>query len=216
MSPSQEWRLTEFKSWGKSYVNLGLRRISGGKNGVDLATPLWNWQEKHVSDGWGHRTDNSLLNAVDVPTHPTTWKKCQDTAFLLQHAANIPKSFPAIQSTMENQFSPYSLLGYLLSSSYFPYKCEKSDLPVLDLKSHVWPWPIQSCYQSQIGVWITCLGLGYKVAGMKRATELWLLGLGKWEETVVNLILKTASHFFPSMRAMTEINPKSLEIVIEK
>lgn len=31
----------------------------------------------------------------------------------------------------------------------------------------------------------------YRMVGMKRAVELWLLGLGKWEETVLNAILKS-------------------------
>lgn len=50
---------------------------------------------------------------------------------------------------------------------------------------------------------------------MKRAMELWLLGFGKWEETVVNPILKTASYCFASMRTITGINARSFEIFIK-
>lgn len=53
------------------------------------------------------------------------------------------------------------------------------------------------------------------MTGMKRAMELCLLRFGKWEEIVVNLILKTASYFSASMRTITGINPKSFEIFIK-
>jgi len=59
------------------------------------------------------------------------------------------------------------------------------------------------------------LGLGYRMAGMKRALEPGLLGFGKREETVVKPILKTASYCFGSMRSITGINSESFEIVIK-
>lgn len=40
------------------------------------------------------------------------------------------------------------------------------------------------------------------MVGMKTALEFGLLGFGKWEATVVNPILKTASRCFASMRTL--------------
>lgn len=56
------------------------------------------------------------------------------------------------------------------------------------------------------------------MVGMKRAValELWLLGFGKWEETVLEAILKTEYYCSASMKTIIEINPMSFEIFIKK
>lgn len=50
---------------------------------------------------------------------------------------------------------------------------------------------------------------------MKRAMEFWLLWLGKWEETVVNTVLKTAPYCSASMRTITGVNPRFFGIFIK-
>lgn len=64
-----------------------------------------------------------------------------------------------------------------------------------------------------MGSWVTYLGLGYRMPGMERSMELWLLGFGKWQEAVVNSFLRTASYCFASMRTTTGI--KNIEIYIK-
>lgn len=99
MSPSPQQRFTEFKGWRKSKVNLGLRWISG-KMGL-----IWQhlFQTLRKMDKWWVKLQSSWTINCSVqwvfpvilgPSSP--WKKCQDTAFLLQHQANMPNPFPAI------------------------------------------------------------------------------------------------------------------------
>lgn len=54
------------------------------------------------------------------------------------------------------------------------------------------------------------------MVGMKRAVELWLLGFGKWEETVLEAILKTVSYCSASMKTIIGINPMSFKYSLNR
>lgn len=86
---------------------------------------------------------------------------------------------------------------------------------MLCLKPQNWDRTILLGYQRQMGSWVTYLGLGYWMPGLERAMELWLLGFGKWQEAVVNSVLRTASYCFDSMRTITGIKPRFSEIYIK-
>lgn len=98
ISPSPQQRFTVFKSWRKSKVNLGLRWILG-KMGL-IWQHLFQTLRK-MYNGWVRLQSSWTMNCsvqwvfpvILGPSSPG--KKCQDTAFLLQHQANMPNPFPS-------------------------------------------------------------------------------------------------------------------------
>lgn len=98
---------TEFKGWRKPKLSLGFTWISGKmglfwQNLFQILRKIYKW--------WVRLQSSQTTNCSAQWVFPvilglgSPWKKCQDTAFVLQNQANMPSPFPAIlQPSQHNQ-----------------------------------------------------------------------------------------------------------------